>query len=191
MTVRRPSSAAGKRASEDLDHQPQSKSLVRLVTAEGTDGARRIAVKGRWIVRRATLAIEQPAIGARLTGDAFNPHLAFGRGASAKIEDQRAVGMRHTKGDRVGAQSRRLSARRSNTSGDAVGVDHQHGNQTGAGGLFGVVDGSALHERHLRLQFREGHNHGVARVEMRRTGGIWRRRDLPNRHALAVAQLLA
>ena len=41
----------------------------------------------------------------------------------------------------------------------------------GAAGLVIVVDGSALHERHARLQFREGDNHGVARVEVRRPGG--------------------
>ena len=28
------------------------------------------------------------------------------------------------------------------------------------------MDGSALHERNLRLELREGHNHGVARVEV-------------------------
>ena len=53
-----------------------------------------------------------------------------------------------------------------------------------------VVDGSALHERDVRLQFREGDDHGVARVEMRRLG-TWRRRELPYRHAVVVAELLA
>ena len=41
----------------------------------------------------------------------------------------------------------------------------------GAAGLLIVVDGSALDERDMRLQFREGDNHGVARVEVRRPGG--------------------
>ena len=61
----------------------------------------------------------------------------------------------------------------------------------GAGGLLIVVDGSALHERHTRLQFREGDNHGVARVEVRRPGGTWRPREFPYRHAVAVAELPA
>ena len=52
------------------------------------------------------------------------------------------------------------------------------------------MDGSALHERHTRLQFREGDNHSVARVEVRRSGGTRCRREFPDRHAVAVTQLL-
>ena len=130
--------AAGKGAGKNLHHQAQRESLVRLIAAERSDGARRIAVQCVRIVGRPALIVEQPTVGALLAGDSLHAHFAFGGGAGAEIHHQRSIGMRHADGNRIGAQPRHRSPRRRHSSRRAVGVDHQHRHHPGGGRLFAV-----------------------------------------------------
>ncbi len=122
-----------------LDHQCQSKSLVRLIAAHRPDRARRIGVER--VADRWSVGLRCPAASRR---DTCWPAIRLTRtlpSAVALVPKSSISGpsaCRHADGQRIGAQPRRLAARRRDAARGAVRVDHHHRDQAGLGRLLAV-----------------------------------------------------